>query len=122
MADLPTTLAENVKNLAREYIRSQAQTIAQGMGGRASDAVKLSEAEELQAWMRATATPEQVGQMIAEGADDETILREARTYRYHLGKAAAKGDPKKETEYHEKMSQKAQQFLAQQQAALPRGV
>lgn len=117
--ELPTTLAETVKKLAREYIREQAKTIAEGMGGRASDAVKLSADEELQAWMRATASPEEVAAMIEAGDDDKTIFQKARGYRYALGRAAGKGDPKKEAEYHEKMAQKAQAFLAAQQQPAP---
>jgi hypothetical protein len=83
------------------------------MGGQASDAVKLNPQDELAAWMRETASPEQVAAMIQGGASDSEILQAARKYRYALGKAAAKGDPKKEVEYHEKMAAKAQQFLAE---------
>lgn len=112
MADLPTTLGETLKNVAPDVVRNQVQTIVSGMGGRASDAVKLSKAEELQAWMTATATPEQVAAMIEQGASDEEILQTARRYRYALGKSAAKGDPRKEVEYHEKMAAEAQKLLA----------
>lgn len=121
MAELPTTLAESLKGLATEYIGNQVKTIAQGMGDKASDATPLSEQDELAAWMRATKTPEQVAQMIADGADDATILQEARKFRYHLGKAAAKGDPKKEVEYHEKMAAKAQAFMAEQAPMMGQG-
>lgn len=121
MAELPTTLAENVKQLAVEYIGNQVKTIAEGMGGRASDAVKLTRAEELEAWMRATASPEQVAAMVEGGASDEEILKTARRYRYALGKAAAKGDPRKEVEYHESMAAKAQAKLAEMTAGMPLG-
>lgn len=122
MADLPTSLAETTKGLAKEYIGNVVKTIATGMGGKASDAVTLAPEQELAAWMRETATPEQVAQMIEQGDDDQTIFQAARKYRHALGKAAAKGDPRAETAYHEKMAAKAQQFLAEQQMAMGGGI
>lgn len=111
MSELPTTLAENVKKLAVEYIGNQVKQISEGMGGRASDAQKLSEAEELEAWMRATATPEEIASLIEQGATDEELHQAARKYRYALGKAAGRNDPRRETDYHDKMAQKAQAKL-----------
>jgi nicotinamide riboside kinase len=121
MTDLPTTLGETLKSLAPDVVRRQVDTIVSGMGGRASDAVKLTKAEELQAWMTATASPEQVAAMIERGADDDEILQTARRYRYALGKAAAKGDPRKEVEYHEKMAAEAQALLSQAAMGMPTG-
>lgn len=115
MADLPTTLADQVKDLAKEYIKNSVETIRSGMGGHASNAMKMNDAQELEAWMRSTATPEQVADMVANGADDEAILQKARRYRHALGKAAGRGDPVRETEYHEKQAARAgayQQALA----------
>lgn len=113
MSELPTTLSETVKRLAVDYIKTVKEQIRKDMGGRPSDAVEVSGDDELQAWMRVTASPEQIAQMIAEGADDETILKTARKYRFALGKQAGQGDPIKETEYHEKMQRKAQAWLAE---------
>ena len=120
--DLPTSLAETVKNLAVEYIGQQVETIRKGMGDKASDAVDLTPDEELGAWMRQTATPEKVAEMVAAGADDEEIFQESRRYRRALGKAAAKGDPRKEVEYHESMAAKAQALLARQQPMMGGGI
>lgn len=113
MAELPSTLGDAVKRIAVEYVGNVVEAIRTGMGGRASDTVEIDNQRELEAWMRATASPEQIAKMVAEGADDDTILKTARKYRYALGKAAGRGDPRKEAEYHEKMAQKAQAWLAE---------
>lgn len=112
-------MGETLKSLAGEYIKNTVESIRVGMGGRASDAVKLSDEEELDAWMRETAPPEQVAQMIAEGASDDEILQAARKYRYALGKAAGRGDPVRECEYHEKMAAKAAAKMAELQQQMP---
>lgn len=121
MTDTPTTMGDALKNFAPDFVKQQVSTIVKGLGGRASDAVDLSEQEELAAWMRATASPEEIAQLIAGGADDKTILQTARRYRYALGRAAARGDPEKEVAYHESMAKKAAAFLAANEAAPPAG-
>lgn len=119
MAELSTTLADTTKGLAVEYIKNVTEAIRTGLGGRAADARKLTADEELDAWMRETATPEKVAGMIEAGASDDEILQAARKYRHALGKAAGRGDPIREAEYHERMAQKAAERMAQMQQQMP---
>lgn len=125
MAEQP--ISERVNRLGVEYRNGLIENMAKVLDNRPlTGAEKIGPQRELELWMTPTSPAAVIAlqrgatmaeaneanalwaQMMAQqGAPEELIFETCRKFAWERGKTAARGDLKREVEYHQRMSQRA---------------